>query len=129
MTMTLNPNDCTNCRFTRFGNVSILLINLLIPCWLSQKCINTYASINRIIHNVRCGTGNRNPEWLSNILREYVLQMEHLKLRFSCNNFFDINLKSFGGMVLTIITYSIILIQFKLKDLVEAKPKSLTKAH
>ncbi|XP_043863188.1 putative gustatory receptor 98b isoform X1 [Drosophila mojavensis] len=118
---TLNPNDCTNCRFTRFGNVLILLLNLLIPCWLSQRCINTvsctpvelntsimiyrysfvllqYASINRIIHNVRCGAGNSNPEWLSNILREYVLQMEHLKLRFSCRNFFDINLKSFGGV-------------------------------
>jgi len=31
-------------------------------------------------------------------LREYSLQMQHLKLRFTCGGLFDINLKYFGGV-------------------------------
>jgi len=33
-------------------------------------------------------------------LREYSLQMEHLKLIFTCGGLFDINLKFFGGVKL-----------------------------
>jgi len=32
------------------------------------------------------------------ILMEYALQLEHLKLRFTCGGFFDINLKHFAGV-------------------------------
>jgi len=31
-------------------------------------------------------------------LKEYSLQMQHLKLIFTCGGFFDINLKYFGGV-------------------------------
>jgi len=33
-------------------------------------------------------------------LKEYSLQMQHLKLIFTCGGFFDINLKYFGGVKL-----------------------------
>jgi len=31
-------------------------------------------------------------------LKEYILQMQHLKLLFTCGGLFDINLKLFGGV-------------------------------
>ncbi|EDW68279.1 putative gustatory receptor 98b [Drosophila virilis] len=126
-----NPSDCANCRYLRVGNLMLLFINLLIPCWLSQNCIGTYNSFKRIIHNIRYG--KINPPLLSNALREYALQLEHLKLRFTCGNFFEINLKCFGSMVVTIVSFTIILIQFKLQGIVDAKrqikQKSQPKAH
>ncbi|KAH8388498.1 hypothetical protein KR093_008010, partial [Drosophila rubida] len=107
----VNPNDC--CRFFRVFYLMILLMNLLIPCY--------YNSFGRILHNIRCGCGPNNPQLLSMVVMEYALQLEHLKLRFTCGRFFDINLKYFGGMVVTIISFTIILIQFKLQALLEAK--------
>ncbi|EDV95025.1 GH24967 [Drosophila grimshawi] len=108
----LNPNDCSNCRFWRVGHLTVLLINLLLPCWISQNCISTYNSFKRIIHSIRCGFY---PQLLKNALREYSLQFEHLKLRFTCGGFFDINLSCFGSMVVTMASFTIILIQFKMQ--------------
>ncbi|XP_034488568.1 putative gustatory receptor 98b [Drosophila innubila] len=114
-----NPKDC--CGYSRIGHLLILLFNLLIPCWISHNCIKTYNSFSRILHNIRCGSSLVTPQLLKMILMEYALQMEHLKLRFTCGGFFDINLKYFAGMVLTIISYTIILIQFKMQAMLEAK--------
>ncbi|KAL7731215.1 hypothetical protein ACLKA6_014402 [Drosophila palustris] len=113
----VNPNDC--CR--RIGRLLILLINLLIPCWISHNCINTYNSFGRILHNIRGGSGLVTPQLLKMILMEYALQMEHLKLRFTCGGFFDINLKYFASIVVTLISYVVILIQLKLQGMHEAK--------
>ncbi|XP_034488560.1 putative gustatory receptor 98b [Drosophila innubila] len=115
----VNPKDC--CRYLRFGRFLILIFDLLIPCWISHNCIKTYNSFSRILHNIRCGSSLVTPQLLKMILMEYALQMEHLKLRFTCGGFFDINLKYFAGMVLTIISYTTILIQFKLQAMLEAK--------
>ncbi|XP_034488567.1 putative gustatory receptor 98b [Drosophila innubila] len=115
----VNPNDC--CRYLRFGRFLILLFNLLIPCWISHNCIRTYNSFSRILHSIRCGSSLVTPQLLKMILMEYALQMEHLKLRFTCGGFFDINLKYFAGIVVTIVSYTIILIQFKMQAMVEAK--------
>ncbi|KAL7731214.1 hypothetical protein ACLKA6_014401 [Drosophila palustris] len=115
----LNPKD--TCRFWRIGFLLLLVLNLLIPCWISHNCITTYNSFGRILHNIRGGSGLVTPQLLKMILMEYALQMEHLKLRFTCGGFFDINLKYFAGMVASIISYNIILIQFKLQAMLEAK--------
>ncbi|XP_062122286.1 putative gustatory receptor 98b [Drosophila sulfurigaster albostrigata] len=115
----LNPNDC--CRFYRVFYLLILLTNLLIPCYVSHNCISLYNSFGRILHNIRCGCGRITPQELSMVVMEYALQLEHLKLRFTCGGFFDINLKYFGGMVVTIISFTIILIQFKLQALLDTK--------
>ncbi|KAM8703881.1 hypothetical protein ACLKA7_008501 [Drosophila subpalustris] len=115
----LNPKD--PCRFWRIGFLLILVFNLLIPCWISHNCITTYNSFGRILHNIRGGSGLVTPQLLKMVLMEYALQMEHLKLRFTCGGFYDINLKYFAGMVASIISYTIILIQFKLQAMLEAK--------
>ncbi|XP_034488569.1 putative gustatory receptor 98b [Drosophila innubila] len=115
----VNPNDC--CRYSRIGHLLILLFNLLIPCWISHNCIKTYNSFSRILHSIRGGSGLVTPQPLKMILMEYALQMEHLKLRFTCGGFFDINLKYFAGIVVTIISYTIILIQFKMQAMLEEK--------
>ncbi|KAM8703882.1 hypothetical protein ACLKA7_008502 [Drosophila subpalustris] len=115
----INPRDSG--RNWRIGYLLIILFNLLIPCWISHNCITTYNSFGRILHNIRCGSGLVTPQLLKMVLMEYALQMEHLKLRFTCGGFFDINLKYFAGMVVSIISYIIILIQFKLQAMLEAK--------
>lgn len=43
-------------------------------------------------------------------LREYSLQMQHLKLHFSCGGFFNISITSFAGVIhklICIINYTI----------------------
>jgi len=69
--------------------------------------------------------------------------MQHLKLLFTCGGLFDINLKYFGGvqdntqniynallkfiylqMLVTILGYIIILIQFKIQAIAENKYKA-----
>ncbi|EDW80863.1 uncharacterized protein Dwil_GK11756 [Drosophila willistoni] len=118
----LNPNDC--CRYWRFGNMIILILNVLVPCWLAQGCADTYNKFLRTIHNIRGRRSLPNFSMLTMGIREYSLQLQHLRLRFTCGGFFDINLKYFGGMILTIVSYTIILIQFKLQSLVRASNRS-----
>lgn len=98
-----------------------------------------YNSFKRILHDIRCGFGRSTPQLLGMVLMEYGLQLNHLTLRFTCGGFFEINLVSFGGvsnidnkiklyklfyslqMLVTIVSYIIILIQFKLQGLMETK--------
>ncbi|XP_016949687.1 putative gustatory receptor 98b [Drosophila biarmipes] len=119
---TFLDNDC--CRYDRFGISSILLLNLLVPCLLSQLCINAYNCFPRILHKIRCMSTASDFPILTRGLREYSLQMQHLKLLFTCGGLFDINLKYFGGMLVTILGYIIILIQFKIQAIAENKYKS-----
>ncbi|KAM8703880.1 hypothetical protein ACLKA7_008500 [Drosophila subpalustris] len=83
--------------------------------------LHVYNSFGRILHNIRGGSGLVTPQLLKMILMEFALQMEHLKLRFTCGGFFDINLKYFASIVVTLISYVVILIQFKLQGMHEAK--------
>ncbi|XP_017008920.2 putative gustatory receptor 98b [Drosophila takahashii] len=119
---TFLDNDC--CRYDRFFICCFLLINLLMPCLLSQRCINAYNCFPRILHKIRCLSAASDFPILTRGLREYSLQMQHLKLLFTCGGLFDINLKYFGGMLVTIMGYIIILIQFKIQAIAENKYKS-----
>ncbi|XP_016993489.2 putative gustatory receptor 98b isoform X3 [Drosophila takahashii] len=119
---TFLDNDC--CRYDRFCTCSILLINLLMACLLSQRCINSYNCFLRILHQIRCMSAASDFPMLIRGLQEYSLQMQHLKLLFTCGGFFDINLKYFGGMLVTILGYTIILIQFKVQAFAEDEHKS-----
>ncbi|XP_030369391.1 putative gustatory receptor 98b [Scaptodrosophila lebanonensis] len=110
-----NPNDC--CRYWRPCIILVLLVNLFVPCWLTQCCINSYNSFSNMLHSVEHG----NSRMLIMRLREYALQLQHLKLLFTCGGLFDINLKFFAGLIATISTYVIILIQFKMQADIEAK--------
>ncbi|XP_030369388.1 putative gustatory receptor 98b [Scaptodrosophila lebanonensis] len=104
-------------RSWRLYNVLVLVVNLFVPCWLAQSCINTYNSFSNMLHSVEHG----NSRMLIMRLREYALQLQHLKLLFTCGGLFDINLKYFAGLIATTSTYVIILIQFKLQADIEAK--------
>ncbi|XP_034665036.1 putative gustatory receptor 98b [Drosophila subobscura] len=112
-----NPDDC--CRYVRIGNCMLLLINPLMACSLSQRCINAYNSFPRTLHHIRCLPVASNYPILSMGLREYCLQLQHLRLLFTCGGFFDINLKNFGGLIVTILGYTIILVQFKFQAVAE----------
>ncbi|XP_037718316.1 putative gustatory receptor 98b [Drosophila subpulchrella] len=119
---TFLDNDC--CRYDRFFIISMLLLNLLVPCLQSQLCINAYNCFPRILHKIRCMSAASDFPILTRGLREYSLQMQHLKLLFTCGGLFDINLKYFGGMLVTIMGYIIILIQFKVQAIAENKYKA-----
>ncbi|XP_043651442.1 putative gustatory receptor 98b [Drosophila teissieri] len=112
------------CHYERFLVCSTLIINLLLPCLLCQRCINAYKCIPRVLHQIRCTSADQNFPMLTRGLREYSLQMEHLKLRFTCGGLFDINLKYFGGLLVTISGYVIILLQFKVQAIAEDRYKS-----
>ncbi|XP_017008931.2 putative gustatory receptor 98d [Drosophila takahashii] len=108
-------------QYMRVGASILLSINLLLACFYSECCIRAYNSIPKILHKIGGQPGANEFAMLKMGLREYYLQMQHLKLLFTCGGFFDINLKYFGGMVVTIIGYIIILVQFKIQVFAELK--------
>ncbi|KAH8383750.1 hypothetical protein KR009_010366 [Drosophila setifemur] len=135
----INPKDC--CTYSglifltylivniicftflvRLGTCLLLLINLLMACLHSECCIRTYNCFPRLLHEMRRVASD--VQMLKLGLREYSLQMQHLQLRFNCCGFFNINLKYFGGVVITLVGYIIIIMQFKLQAFAEAKYKS-----
>ncbi|KAH8332902.1 hypothetical protein KR074_005203, partial [Drosophila pseudoananassae] len=116
---TFIENDC--CTFERFGVCFLLISNLLLACFLSQRCTDTYNSLPRILHQIRCNSVTTNSSTLTMGLQEYLLQMQHLKLFFSCGGFFNINLKYFGGVIVTLLGYIIILLQFKMQSIAQKK--------
>ncbi|XP_037943936.1 putative gustatory receptor 98b [Teleopsis dalmanni] len=95
------------------GFIAIMILNMLVPCWLSQICINTYNRFGTLLHNLRTDDLDI---VLSMRLKEYSLQLMHQKIVFSCGGFFDFNLRNFGALLLTIIMYIVIMIQFKLQS-------------
>ncbi|XP_016984023.1 putative gustatory receptor 98c [Drosophila rhopaloa] len=109
----IDPNDGS--QYKRFGASLLLSINLLLACLYSEWCIKAYNSITHTLHKIGCLPTAEKWPMLKMGLREYSLQMEHLKLIFTCGGLFDINLKYFGGMVITILGYIIILVQFKIE--------------
>ncbi|XP_044251425.1 putative gustatory receptor 98d [Drosophila takahashii] len=115
----INPNDC--CQYSRIGVSLLLTINIFLACLSSEFCIKAYNSIPQILHQIYCLPVAEDYPMLKMGLREYSLQMQNLKLVFTCGGFFDINLKYFGGMVVTIFGYIIILIQFKIQVFAQSK--------
>ncbi|XP_037718352.1 putative gustatory receptor 98d [Drosophila subpulchrella] len=115
----INPSDC--CQYMRVGASILLSINLLLACFYSECCIKAYNSIPQILHKMGCRPIAEEFSMLKMGLREYSLQMQHLKLLFTCGSLFDINLKYFGGMMLTIFGYIIILVQFKIQVFADLK--------
>ncbi|EDX14660.1 putative gustatory receptor 98d [Drosophila simulans] len=109
----VNPNEC--CQYMRIGTCLLLSINIFLSCLYSEFCIQAYNSIPRVLHQMNCLPAAEDYPILKMGLREYSLQMEHLKLIFTCGGLFDINLKFFGGMVVTLFGYVIILVQFKIQ--------------
>ncbi|XP_017008963.2 putative gustatory receptor 98d [Drosophila takahashii] len=115
----INPNDC--CQYMRIGVCSLLSINVFLACFYTELCINAYNSIPRTFLHIYGLPAAEDYPMLKMGLREYSLQMQHLKLRFTCAGLFDINLKCFGGMVVTIFGYIIILVQFKIQVFAQTK--------
>ncbi|XP_017082809.1 putative gustatory receptor 98d [Drosophila eugracilis] len=114
-----NPNDC--CQYMRVGASLLLAINLLLVSYYCESCLKAYLSITYILHQIAKLPVVEQLPMLQRGLREYSLQMQHLKLLFTCGGLFDINLKNFGGMVVTIFGYIIILIQFKIQGFAQLK--------
>ncbi|XP_017008952.2 putative gustatory receptor 98d [Drosophila takahashii] len=119
ITKSINPNDSH--QYRRLGAALLLSINLLLACLYSEYCIRAYNSITRILHQIGYLPVAEEFSILKMGRREYSLQMQHLKLLFTCGGFFDINLKYFGGMVVTILGYIIIVVQFKIQFLAQLK--------
>uniref|UniRef100_A0A6P4F9M0 Gustatory receptor n=1 Tax=Drosophila rhopaloa TaxID=1041015 RepID=A0A6P4F9M0_DRORH len=115
----INPNDC--CQYMRVGTNLLLLSTIFMSCFYSELCIKAYNSIPRILHQIGGLTAAEGYPMLKMGLREYSLQMQHLRLDFNCGGFFNINLKYFGGMMITIFGYIIILVQFKIPVLAQTK--------
>ncbi|KAH8363626.1 hypothetical protein KR084_012388 [Drosophila pseudotakahashii] len=115
----INPNDC--CQYMRIGVCVLLSTNIFLACFYTELCINAYNSIPRTFLQINCLPAAEDYPMLKMGLREYSLQMQHLKLRFTCAGLFDINLKCFGGMAVTIFGYVIILVQFKIQVFAQSK--------
>ncbi|XP_039966551.1 putative gustatory receptor 98b [Bactrocera neohumeralis] len=110
--------DNLNLRLYRIIYTVMIILALLIPCYLSQCCIDEYNRFGTILHKLKTMGID---EQLNMRLQEYSLQLMHQKMLFTCGGFFDINLKNFGAISLTITTYIVILIQFKLQAETEKK--------
>ncbi|KAH8363625.1 hypothetical protein KR084_012389, partial [Drosophila pseudotakahashii] len=119
ITKSISPKDSH--QYRRLGAALLLSINLLLSCLYSEYCIRAYNSISHKLHQIGCLPLAEEFSMLKMGLREYSLQMQHLKLIFTCGGFFDINLKYFGGMVVTILGYIIILVQFKIQFFAQLK--------
>ncbi|XP_043651439.1 putative gustatory receptor 98c [Drosophila teissieri] len=120
----IDPNDFS--QFSRLGSITFLSINLLLACFYSECCVKTYNSISHILHQIGCLSAAEEFQMLKMGLKEYCLQMQHLKLLFTCGGLFDINLKLFGGMLVTICGYIIILVQFKIQDFAQMSDRQNT---
>ncbi|XP_039948419.1 putative gustatory receptor 98b [Bactrocera neohumeralis] len=99
-------------RLCRISYIVLLIISLFIPCYRSQCCIDEYNRFGTILHKLKTVGID---EQLNMRVQEYSLQLMHQKMLFTCGGLFDINLKNFGATILTIATYIVILIQFKLQ--------------
>ncbi|XP_004533710.1 putative gustatory receptor 98b [Ceratitis capitata] len=110
--------DDLDLRLCRIVHTVMLIVALLLPCYLSQCCIDEYNRFGTMLHKLKTVGIDEN---LSMRLQEYSLQLMHQRMLFTCGGFFDINLKNFGAISLTITTYIVILIQFKLQAETENK--------
>ncbi|XP_017082810.2 putative gustatory receptor 98c [Drosophila eugracilis] len=119
ITKYFSPDDYY--QYRRLGSSLLLSFNLLLACFYSECCIRAYRSITIILHQIAALPTAEEFPMLKMGLREYSLQMQHLQLNFTCAGFFDINLKNFGGMVVTLCGYIIILIQFKIPGFAQQK--------
>ncbi|XP_043651440.1 putative gustatory receptor 98d [Drosophila teissieri] len=115
----INPNDC--CQYSRLGVIFVLSSTIFLACLHSEFCTQAYNGIPRILHQIVCLPAAEEYPMLKMGLREYSLQMQHLRLFFRCGGFFNINLNYFGGVVVTIFGYVILLVQFKLQVFAETK--------
>ncbi|XP_065363234.1 putative gustatory receptor 98b [Calliphora vicina] len=104
-------NDMDSGMYRLYYIILIFLI-MLLPCWLTQSCIDKYNQFGSILHNIK----TIDDLAINCRVREYSLQLMHQEMLFTCSGFFDINLKCFGLMILSISTYVAILIQFKLQN-------------
>ncbi|XP_028895470.2 putative gustatory receptor 98b [Zeugodacus cucurbitae] len=99
------------------------IATLFIPCYLNQCCIDEYKRFGTLLHKLKTvGVDVQ----LSMRLQEYSLQLLHQKMLFTCGGFFEINLKNFGTIILSITAYVVILIQFKLQAATEGKSGIIT---
>ncbi|XP_073828846.1 putative gustatory receptor 98d [Musca autumnalis] len=96
----------------RVSYIILLFVNMMWTCWLSQNVIDKYNQIVSILHSMKIKS---NDMALLHRLREYSLQLRHQKVLLTCWGFFDMNMKYFGLLSLTILTYVFILLQFKLQ--------------
>nr|XP_036217141.1 putative gustatory receptor 98b [Bactrocera oleae] len=111
-------------RLYRICYIAMLVFSLFIPCYRSQCCIDEYNRFGTILHKLKTVGID---EQLNMRVQEYSLQLMHQKMLFTCGGLFDINLQNFGATILTIATYIVILIQFKLQA--ETGRKSRLEAH
>ncbi|XP_050340797.1 putative gustatory receptor 98b [Bactrocera neohumeralis] len=107
-----------NLRLYRTAIAIMIIASLFIPCYLSQCCIDEYNRFGTLLHKLKTVGIDVN---LSMRLQEYSFQLMHQQMLFTCGGLFDINLKNFGTIILTITIYVIIFIQFKLQAVKERK--------
>ncbi|KAM7347160.1 putative gustatory receptor 98b [Cochliomyia hominivorax] len=103
--------DDIDCGLFRLYYILFTFLNMFLPCWLTQSCIDKYNQFGAILHNLKTIDDSA----LNLRVREYSLQLRHQEILFTCSGYFNINLKYFGLMILSISTYVAILIQFKLQ--------------
>ncbi|XP_019893037.2 putative gustatory receptor 98b [Musca domestica] len=91
----------------------MLLMNLFHICYFTEKCMDKYNHMSTLLYNFKLKFHDVEVMFR---LREYSLQLMHQKLKFSCSDFLDIDLKTLGKMILAVTSFMIILIQFKMTN-------------
>ncbi|KNC23469.1 putative gustatory receptor 98c [Lucilia cuprina] len=100
-------------QIIRLAYISLVLLNMLLLCYLTQKCINQYKKFSNILLNLKLYPHDKQ---MIMIVKEYSQQLMHQPILFSCNGYININHMFYGKALLLILTYVIILVQFKLTD-------------
>ncbi|XP_065365705.1 putative gustatory receptor 98b [Calliphora vicina] len=106
----------TRYQILRLAYITVVLLNMLLLCYLTQKCINEYQKFSYLLLNFKLYPHDVQMKMIS---REYSLQLMHQRIQFTCNGYMDIDLSYYGKTILVIFAYVIIVLQFKLTDVSE----------
>ncbi|KNC26959.1 putative gustatory receptor 98b [Lucilia cuprina] len=79
----------------RLYYIILTFVTMLLPCWMTQLCIDKYNQFGSILHNIK----SIDDIALNFRIREYSLQLKQQKMLFSCSGYFNINLKYFGLVI------------------------------
>ncbi|XP_065365707.1 putative gustatory receptor 98b [Calliphora vicina] len=104
-------------QILRLAYITVVLLNMLLLCYLTQKCINEYQKFSYLLLNFKLYPHDVQMRMTT---REYSLQLMHQRIQFTCNGYMDIDLSYYGKTILVIFAYVVIVLQFKLTDISDA---------
>ncbi|XP_065365704.1 putative gustatory receptor 98b [Calliphora vicina] len=82
-------------QIIRLVYICMILFNMLLLCYLTQKCINEYQKFSHLLLNFKLYPHDVQ---MRMIVREYSLQLMHQRIKYTCNGYMDIDLGYFGKL-------------------------------